>query len=194
MGRPPSFDHAQAVTAARDVFWARGYDATSLTDLEDATGLSRSSLYHAFTSKHGLFDAAVEDYLATVVEPLLRPLREDPGAATLPRHFERLARTVGARAADDPRQGCLLLGVAAGLAGRDPHARATVAAYRERVTAAMGAAVGHRWPGLDDDARAHRAALLTGLQVAGLTLARVDPGAAAALLRSAARQVGDWDA
>lgn len=194
MGRPSSFDHAQAVTAARDVFWARGYDATSLADLEDATGLSRSSLYHAFTSKHGLFDAAVEDYLATVVEPLLRPLRDDPGTATLPRHFERLARTVAARTADDPRQGCLLLGVAAGLAGRDAQARATVAAYRERVTDALTTAVGHRWPGLDGGTRAHRAALLTALQVAGLTLARVDPGAAAALLRSAARQVEDWDA
>ena len=48
MGRTATFDRADAVRAARGVFWNQGYEATSIPDLEQATGLKRSSLYHAF--------------------------------------------------------------------------------------------------------------------------------------------------
>ncbi|WP_448631397.1 TetR/AcrR family transcriptional regulator [Cellulomonas soli] len=70
MGRHQGFDTAEVVQLARDAFWDRGLDGTSLPDLERATGLSRSSIYHAFGSKRGLFDAAVQDYLQTVVRPV----------------------------------------------------------------------------------------------------------------------------
>ena len=59
MGRVQTFETATAVAAARDLFWDRGYEATSVADLEDATGVQRSSLYHAFGSKRGLFDAVL---------------------------------------------------------------------------------------------------------------------------------------
>ena len=75
MARPRSFDTATAVRAARQVFWTRVSEATSLPDLEAATGLRRSSLYQAFGSKRGLFDAAVASYLDEVVRPLLAGLR-----------------------------------------------------------------------------------------------------------------------
>ncbi|MDD0859753.1 TetR/AcrR family transcriptional regulator [Arthrobacter alpinus] len=45
-----------------------------LPDLERATGLSRSSIYHAFGSKRGLFDAAVASYLSEIIRPRLQPL------------------------------------------------------------------------------------------------------------------------
>lgn len=44
------------------LFWARGYDATSMSDLTEALGLSASSLYHAFGSKAGLYEACLERY------------------------------------------------------------------------------------------------------------------------------------
>ena len=60
MGRPQTFETDEVVRAARGVFWRDGYESASLPDLEQATGLSRSSIYHAFGSKRGLFDAAVD--------------------------------------------------------------------------------------------------------------------------------------
>lgn len=55
MGRPRKFDEATAVAAAAAVFRQRGYTATSVDHLVDATGVHRGSLYGVFGSKHGLF-------------------------------------------------------------------------------------------------------------------------------------------
>ncbi len=78
MGRKRSFDADEAVRAARSVFWSNGYEGASLPDLEAATGLNRSSIYHTFGSKRGLFDAAVDSYLNEGIRPRLRVLLEDP--------------------------------------------------------------------------------------------------------------------
>ena len=55
MARPQEFDTAEALYKAMDVFWRKGYEATSLADLLDATGLSKSSLYATFGGKREFF-------------------------------------------------------------------------------------------------------------------------------------------
>ena len=55
MGRTRKFDERQALVAAMRVFWEKGYEATSIQDLEDAMGLKRTSIYHAFGNKRALF-------------------------------------------------------------------------------------------------------------------------------------------
>ncbi|GDY60373.1 TetR family transcriptional regulator [Streptomyces violaceusniger] len=50
--------------AAMRLFWEQGYEATSMARLREATGLSSASLYGAFGSKEGLFERALEHYLA----------------------------------------------------------------------------------------------------------------------------------
>lgn len=62
MVRPREFDEDEAVSAAVDVFWRQGYDGTSVDDLAEALGLSRSSLYGAFGSKHALYVRALDRY------------------------------------------------------------------------------------------------------------------------------------
>src|ERR1700738_5672876 len=79
MGRPRLYEQDAVVATAKEVFWDRGYVGTALGDLEEATGLSRSSLYLAFGTKKGLFDAAVEEYVESFVEERLHPV-EAPGA------------------------------------------------------------------------------------------------------------------
>lgn len=64
-GRPRSFDRAAALKAAMQVFWLRGYEATSISDLTRAMGINAPSLYAAFGCKEALFEEALDLYQAT---------------------------------------------------------------------------------------------------------------------------------
>lgn len=64
-GRPRSFDRAAALRAAMQVFWQRGYEATSLSDLTQAMGINAPSLYAAFDCKEALFEEALQLYQDT---------------------------------------------------------------------------------------------------------------------------------
>jgi AcrR family transcriptional regulator len=61
-GRPRGFDRATALQAAMLVFWKHGFDATSFTDLTEATGMSKPTLYATFGDKVNLFREAVVAY------------------------------------------------------------------------------------------------------------------------------------
>ncbi|MEU9985159.1 TetR/AcrR family transcriptional regulator [Streptomyces sp. NPDC050856] len=65
MARPRQFDEKNAVTSATDLFWRRGFHATSVRDLGDELKLTPSSLYRTFTDKHTLFLRALDHYRAT---------------------------------------------------------------------------------------------------------------------------------
>lgn len=62
MARPRAFDIEVALDCALTLFWRRGYDGTSLSDLTAAMGIARPSLYAAFGSKAELFRRAIERY------------------------------------------------------------------------------------------------------------------------------------
>src|SRR5213083_2130783 len=80
-GRPRGFDEAQVLSRAMELFWLKGYAATAIADLEEATGLGRQSLYGAFGDKRGLFEQVVEHYEQTVLRPGLHDVLEAPGSA-----------------------------------------------------------------------------------------------------------------
>ena len=73
-GRPRSFDCEAALESAMQVFWEKGYDAASLTDLTEAMGINPPSLYAAFGDKERLYLAAVEMYRVKRVDELRRAL------------------------------------------------------------------------------------------------------------------------
>jgi AcrR family transcriptional regulator len=62
-GRPRSFDVDKALEAATLVFWRKGYEGTSLSDLTQAMGINRPSLYAAFGDKEALFRKALDRYV-----------------------------------------------------------------------------------------------------------------------------------
>lgn len=64
-GRPRSFDREKALRQAARLFWERGYEGVSLSDLTEAMGIRPPSLYAAFGSKDALFREAVNLYAAT---------------------------------------------------------------------------------------------------------------------------------
>lgn len=64
-GRPRSFDRDAALAKAMELFWARGYDGASMSELTAAMGIASPSLYAAFGCKEALFREALELYAAT---------------------------------------------------------------------------------------------------------------------------------
>lgn len=83
-GRPRAFDVEQALETAMNLFWKQGYEGTSLTDLTDAMGINRPSLYAAFGNKEELFRKVVERYgsgpgrhgTTSLTEPTARQVAE----------------------------------------------------------------------------------------------------------------------
>ena len=80
MARPRSFDPDEALDAARDVFWQKGFQGTSLDDITAATGLAKPSLYAAFGDKNALFLKVLDRYHARIVANAERILDEGPSA------------------------------------------------------------------------------------------------------------------
>ncbi|MGE9552060.1 TetR/AcrR family transcriptional regulator [Erwinia amylovora] len=62
-GRPKTFDREAALDKALLLFWRHGYEATSLSDLVEATGAKAPTLYAEFTNKEGMFRAAIDRYI-----------------------------------------------------------------------------------------------------------------------------------
>src|SRR4029079_6537161 len=67
MSGKPQFGEDAVIAAAIEVFWRNGYAAAAVSDLTDATGLSRSSLYQRFHDKDGWCQQALEAYTQRVV-------------------------------------------------------------------------------------------------------------------------------
>ncbi|HEX9468876.1 MAG TPA: TetR/AcrR family transcriptional regulator [Bradyrhizobium sp.] len=80
MARPRSFDPDQALDLARDVFWQKGFQSTSLDDITAATGLNKPSLYAAFGDKNALFLKVLDRYHERIVAHAERILDEGPSA------------------------------------------------------------------------------------------------------------------
>jgi AcrR family transcriptional regulator len=75
-GRPISFDRDAALEAAMLLFWERGFEGTSMTDLTQAMGLNPSSIYAAFGDKHTLFSRAVNRYMGIRAQYATKALQE----------------------------------------------------------------------------------------------------------------------
>jgi AcrR family transcriptional regulator len=85
LGRPRAFDAEKALNRAMQVFWRKGYLGTSLSDLTDAMGINRQSLYAAFGNKRSLFRKVLGRYLKGPSVYLSEALREPTARAVVER-------------------------------------------------------------------------------------------------------------
>ncbi len=134
MARPREFEVDVALERAMQAFWAKGYKATSLDDLCNATGLSRSSLYAAFGGKRSLLHHSLaryeEETIARINLALAKPLPiREAVAGFVGEMIERIVTGPG-------RAGCFIGNCVAELAGHD---RATVARVRQSLARIEGA-------------------------------------------------------
>ncbi len=105
-GRPRSFDKDRALDAAVRVFWEKGYDGASLSDLTEAMGINRPSLYAAFGDKEALFRQVLERYEQGPVAYMEQALGEPTARAAIER---MLKGTVCALSRPQSPHGCLLV-------------------------------------------------------------------------------------
>jgi TetR/AcrR family transcriptional repressor of nem operon len=110
MARTKEFDPSVALQAAMELFWERGYEATSMTDLVERLGIGRASLYATFGGKHDLFVKALDHYLRGR-EPSPIELLSQPGPA-LPAVRALVEQYVTEGICDERRRGCMLVNAA----------------------------------------------------------------------------------
>lgn len=124
MARPKEFDPDEALDRAVELFWCKGYEATSIQDLVEALGINRSSLYGTFGDKHALYLAAIDRYCEDVVAPAVAELdhASKPLAAIRNLFLSLPARATRRR----DRRGCLLCNAAVERAPVDAEVRAEV--------------------------------------------------------------------
>ncbi|WP_457310464.1 TetR/AcrR family transcriptional regulator [Sphingomonas sp. UYAg733] len=117
-GRPRSFDRQEALRRAMELFWEKGFEGASMTDLTEAMGIASPSLYAAFGSKDALFREAVALYQASVGNDIWEALEREPGIAAAIAAF--LTNTAIAYGPGDRPRGCLIVLGARG--GEEGHA------------------------------------------------------------------------
>jgi AcrR family transcriptional regulator len=134
MGRPRDFNVDEALDRALAVFWRKGYEGASLSDLTRAMRINRPSLYAAFGNKEALFRKVLDRYAEGPAAYFREALAEPTAGAVV----ERLWRTAIDRLTD-PRspRGCLMVQSALACGDEAEPARREVAARRAAVVVAL---------------------------------------------------------
>ncbi len=124
-GRPRAYDPETALTKMGEVFWTKGYAATSLDDLSTASGMNRPSLYNAFGEKADVFRAVLVHY-ADIIRPRYEAAFLAPGSLrdTLRAVFDTAFEIY--REFDPRGLGCMLIGAALTDAVRDTGVGTTI--------------------------------------------------------------------
>lgn len=127
-GRPIGYDREAALEAAMLLFWARGFEGTSIADLTQVMALSPSSLYAAFGDKDALFSLAVQRYLDTRAHYAAEALRQPTLEGTIRALF---SSTVSFLTAADHPPTCMTLAGAVGCSLDAAPARDLMTAVRK---------------------------------------------------------------
>jgi TetR/AcrR family transcriptional repressor of nem operon len=175
MARPREFDEDAVLDAAVQCFWGRGYEATSVRDLIDKTGLTAASLYNAFGDKRAFYQRALEHYVDGSIAARIRRCEVmEPREAISAFFGEILSRSLG----DREHKGCMLVNAALDVAPHDPGLQEAVAEVLIRIEAffrqcvSRGQADGTIRSSLSaEDLARHLLGVLMGVRI----LARVRP-------------------
>jgi AcrR family transcriptional regulator len=134
-GRPREFDREQALRKARDAFWDRGYEGTSMADLVSALGIASARIYAAFGSKEELFRETVALYEAEEGGFADRALDQEPTAW---RAIERMLRdAVDTYTKRGRPKGCMVVSAATNCSNSNEAVRSWLAEHRRARTASI---------------------------------------------------------
>ncbi|MEU2675299.1 TetR family transcriptional regulator [Streptomyces sp. NPDC007107] len=140
MARTKEFDPDAALQAALELFWRRGYEATSMADLVEHLGIGRASIYATFGNKHELYLKAMDRY-SEGCDPFIMAELSQPGPA-LPAVRALVRRFAAEAAAPEGRlNGCLITNTASELAPHDPDAARRVEISWEHIETLLHSAL-----------------------------------------------------
>jgi TetR/AcrR family transcriptional regulator, transcriptional repressor for nem operon len=137
LARTKEFRPEEALDAAVQLFWRRGYEATSMRDLLDGMGIGRGSFYDTFGDKHALFLASL-DRFEEVRTAWIDEALEGSGLGGIEEVFRR---TIEGMVRFEPRRGCLLANTAVELAPHDPEVAARISRHVRRTEEAFAGAL-----------------------------------------------------
>ena len=130
MGRPREFDEERVLDAAVQCFWSHGYDATSVRNLIEKTGLTGASLYNAFGDKRALYQRALDHYVEGSIAGRIRRCEGLAPREAIGVFFAEILR----RSSDDRQhKGCMLVNAALDVAAHDRDLRQGVAGVLIRI-------------------------------------------------------------
>lgn len=139
MARSKEFDPDAALQKALELFWERGYEATSMSDLVEHLGIARASIYATFGGKHDLYVKALDRYVRTrdpdVVEALSQPGPVLPAVRSLIEGYAEHALC------DERRRGCMIVNAATEVMARDPQVARRVEASWDALETALASAL-----------------------------------------------------
>jgi len=117
MARTKDFDEDEVLQKAMNLFWHKGYNGTSMQDLVDGLGISRSSMYDTFGDKHTLFIRSLENYKKMATAEMKAIVDNAPTAkAAIRRMFEY---TIAELVSDKQHKGCFLVNAGIEMAPHD---------------------------------------------------------------------------
>lgn len=116
MARLREFDEEKALDAAMQLFWEKGYSATSLSDLTAKMEIQRPSLYAAFGDKEGLFEAALRRYTKLHASKIRTKLQNRPVKEGIRTFFEELVEEEYKKR---PNKGCFCINTMVELASHN---------------------------------------------------------------------------
>ncbi len=141
MARPREFDVDEALKAAMEAFWDRGFEATSLADLMEATGLQKGSIYKAFGSKHEFFTQAVARYLDDVYAKMREALEGPESAKEGVRRWLKLILQLCNE--QDTRRGCFATNSFVELGPHDEETASRLRRHFARVEKLLARTIAH---------------------------------------------------
>jgi TetR/AcrR family transcriptional regulator, transcriptional repressor for nem operon len=185
MPRPKSFDPDTVLAKAMGVFWEKGYDAASITDLTNAMGINRFSLYDTFGDKHHLYLKALDSYSKSFVEPMVEKINAINSIDDLEAYFSAI---LNCQSACTPSPCCMMQRAAISMDEMDEETRSRVQCVRSRIHSAFHDALERikRQGQLDPNLDINDAAWMIMVAKTGLTsfaTAPLPPGQARAAIQ-----------
>lgn len=136
VARTKEFDPGSVLDAALELFWLRGYEATSMAGLVEHLGIGRASIYATYGSKHELYLRALDRYMrdkdADVIRMLSQPGPVLPAVSAMLRQYA---------SQDEPRRGCMVVNAACELLPGDQQVARQVETSWEMLETALASAL-----------------------------------------------------
>ena len=168
-GRPRKFDEADVLMRLVNLFWDKGYEATSLSEIVETTGLKKGSLYSLFGGKRDMYLKSLAHYNVQYVKTACEALRDTSAGLPGTRLDRFLSSPIEAVTDNDDYRGCFLCNASAETTQRDTDIHSSISAAQDDIVRALEFVLEEDKPTQDSELITQRAKSLlvtyTGMRI-----------------------------